>query len=142
MRTRFRRALAAGVFLAAGASAQTAPDAAERANVAKMHDRIVARQANKTGPYKVTIPNTTVTYDMVAVPAGEFLMGSPATDPRAKKDEQPQHKVRLGTFWMQAHEVTWDQAMNGQEKLFPDHLDWNGSLAVQPRAEPGVTKLL
>jgi predicted dehydrogenase len=38
-------------------------------------------------------------------------------------------------------EVTWDQALNSQEKLFPDHLDWNGSMAVAPRAEPGITKL-
>ena len=46
---------------------------------------------------------------MVPVPAGEFAMGSPATDPRAKKDEQPQHPVRVDAFWMQAHEVTWDE---------------------------------
>ncbi len=39
-------------------------------------------------------------------------------------------------------EVTWDQALNSQEKLFPDHLDWNGSLAVAPRAQPGITKLV
>ena len=38
-------------------------------------------------------------------------------------------------------EVTWDQAMNSQEKLFPEHLTWEGSLAVAPRAEPGITKL-
>jgi myo-inositol 2-dehydrogenase/D-chiro-inositol 1-dehydrogenase len=38
-------------------------------------------------------------------------------------------------------QVTWDQAMNSQEKLVPDHLDWKGSLPVTPRAEPGVTKL-
>ncbi|MDQ2900802.1 MAG: Gfo/Idh/MocA family oxidoreductase [Acidobacteriota bacterium] len=37
-------------------------------------------------------------------------------------------------------QVTWDQAMNSQERLFPEHLDWNGSLPVKPRAEPGVTK--
>ena len=109
MRTRFRPALAAGIVLAASALAQTAPDAAERANVAKIRDRILAHPANKFGPYKVTIPNTTVTYDMVALPAGEFLMGSSATGPRAQKDEQPQHKVRLDAFWMQAHEVTWDE---------------------------------
>jgi formylglycine-generating enzyme required for sulfatase activity len=46
---------------------------------------------------------------MMAIPAGEFQMGSPATDPLHKKDEQPQHKVRLDAFWMQAHEVTWDE---------------------------------
>lgn len=38
-------------------------------------------------------------------------------------------------------EVTWDQALNSQENLFPDHLDWDGSLPVAPRAEPGITKL-
>lgn len=39
-------------------------------------------------------------------------------------------------------EVTWDQALNGQEKLVPERLEWNGSLEVKPRAEPGVTKLI
>lgn len=39
-------------------------------------------------------------------------------------------------------EVTWEQALNSQEKLFPEHLDWNGSLAVAPRAQPGITKLV
>ncbi len=39
-------------------------------------------------------------------------------------------------------QVTWDQAMNSQEKLFPEHLDWKGSLEVKPRAEPGITKLV
>lgn len=39
-------------------------------------------------------------------------------------------------------EITWDQAMNSQEKLFPEHLEWNGSLAVPPRAEPGRTKFV
>jgi len=37
-------------------------------------------------------------------------------------------------------QITWDQAMNSQEKLFPEKLDWNGSLEVRSRAEPGVTK--
>ncbi len=39
-------------------------------------------------------------------------------------------------------EVTWDQALNSQEKLFPEHLEWNGSLPVAPRAQPGITKLV
>jgi predicted dehydrogenase len=37
-------------------------------------------------------------------------------------------------------EITWDQALNSQEKLFPDQLSWNGSLPVPPRAEPGITR--
>jgi myo-inositol 2-dehydrogenase/D-chiro-inositol 1-dehydrogenase len=39
-------------------------------------------------------------------------------------------------------QITWEQALNSQEKLFPQKLDWNGSLEVQPRAEPGVTKFV
>jgi predicted dehydrogenase len=39
-------------------------------------------------------------------------------------------------------EVTWEQALNSQEKLVPDHIDWNGSLDVPPRAQPGITKLV
>ena len=39
-------------------------------------------------------------------------------------------------------QVTWDQALNSQEKLFPETVDWNGSLPVAPRAEPGITKFV
>jgi predicted dehydrogenase len=39
-------------------------------------------------------------------------------------------------------QVTWDMALNSQEKLFPDQLDWNGSHEVPKRAEPGITKFI
>ena len=39
-------------------------------------------------------------------------------------------------------QITWEQALNSQERLVPDHPDWNGTLAVPPRAEPGITKFL
>ena len=38
-------------------------------------------------------------------------------------------------------EVTWEQAMNSQEKLVPDPLDWKMKLDCPPMAVPGVTKL-
>ena len=87
--------------------ADAPPDPKELAVVQKIRARI-EQQAKKSaaGPaaaYKVTIPNTTVTYGMAPVPAGEFLMGSAGPG-----DAQPQHKVRLDAFWMQTHEVTWD----------------------------------
>ena len=98
-------ALAALMFLVAVGYPQT-PD--ERANVRRIHDRIQQRAkktAGKAEPYKVTIPNTTISYSMVPIPAGEFTMGS-ASGP---KDEKTAHKVRVDAFWMQAHEVTWDE---------------------------------
>ncbi len=79
----------------------------EMANVARIRQRIVESETSGNKPdkaYKVTIPNTTVSYDVVPIPGGEFNMGSPA-----KKDEEPQHKVRVDAFAMQAHEVTWDE---------------------------------
>jgi hypothetical protein len=39
-------------------------------------------------------------------------------------------------------EITWEQALNSQDKLIPDHIDWNGKLEVRPRAEPGITKFV
>lgn len=47
-------------------------------------------------------------FDMVPIPAGEFLMGSPDTEPKRNPDEGPRVKVRLDAFWMGATEVTWD----------------------------------
>jgi predicted dehydrogenase len=39
-------------------------------------------------------------------------------------------------------EITWEQALNSQEKLVPDPLDWNGSSEAPPRAQPGMTRFL
>jgi formylglycine-generating enzyme required for sulfatase activity len=90
--------------------AETPPDPKELAAVEKIRARIEeqAKKAASAAPaaYKVTIPNTTVSYGMAPIPAGEFLMGS--TGPEAKPDEAPQHKVKLDAFWMQTQEVTWD----------------------------------
>ncbi len=80
-------------------------------NVRRIRERILANQQADSAKqaYKVTLPGTTVSYDVVPIPAGEFLMGSPDSDPQHKPDEQPQHKVRVTAFWMQAREVTWDE---------------------------------
>ncbi len=89
------------------ASANSLAD--ERQTVREIRARILAHASRKPVAYTITIPNTTVSYDMVPVPAGDFLMGSPNSDPQRKPDEQPQHKVHVDAFWMQAHEVTWDE---------------------------------
>ena len=39
-------------------------------------------------------------------------------------------------------EVTWEQAMNSQERLMPEKLDWDTKLDFPPAATPGVTKFL
>jgi len=37
-------------------------------------------------------------------------------------------------------EITWEQMLNSKENLFPEHLDWNGKLAIAPMAIPGKNK--
>lgn len=38
-------------------------------------------------------------------------------------------------------QITWDQAMNSQETLYPyDKLEWSGTVSVPPLARPGQTK--
>jgi predicted dehydrogenase len=39
-------------------------------------------------------------------------------------------------------EVTWEQALNSEEKLVPENMDWNMSLPVPPLALPGQNKLV
>ncbi len=38
--------------------------------------------------------------------------------------------------------VTWEQALNSQEKLVPDVIDWKGKLEAPPLARPGVNKVI
>lgn len=60
-------------------------------------------------PYTQKISNTEVTFDMVPIKGGEFLMGSPAKEEGRAEDEGPQHKVKVEPFWMGKHEVTWEE---------------------------------
>jgi len=109
--------IAAGAVWPASVALKTQPVAGdnptdEHALVAKIRERIEAhaKEGPKTGAkYSVTVPNSTVTYEMVPIPAGEFTMGASDSDTAAGKDEKPAHKVTLDGFWMQAHEVTWDE---------------------------------
>lgn len=46
---------------------------------------------------------------LVVVPAGSFMMGSPASELDRRDDEGPQHKVTLRRFAIGAYEVTFEQ---------------------------------
>jgi formylglycine-generating enzyme required for sulfatase activity len=59
--------------------------------------------------YAETIPGTEVRFDMVAVPGGTFLRGSPDNEPDRSADEGPQHAVKLGPLWVGRCEVAWDE---------------------------------
>ena len=58
-------------------------------------------------PYIETITGTDITFKMVPIPGGKFLMGSPADEPGREEHEGPQVEVEIAPFWMEEHEVTW-----------------------------------
>jgi formylglycine-generating enzyme required for sulfatase activity len=50
-----------------------------------------------------------VTIEMVRIPAGEFMMGSPKEEEGRFDRESPQHKVKVPEFWMGKFQVTQAQ---------------------------------
>jgi len=56
------------------------------------------------------------------------------------------HSTLMGIMGRMAaytgQEVTWEQALNSQEKLVPDQFDWKMKLDITPMAVPGLTKLV
>lgn len=77
---------------------------------------------------------------MVWIPPGEFLMGS--TDPLARLDESPIHRVRLDGFWIDATEVTNAQfarfvEATGYITVAERPVDWE---TLKAQVEPGTPK--
>jgi len=73
------------------------------------------RELDKTFPtsvegfqnYTEVIPGSDVRFRMVAIPGGEFEMGSPDSEPFRRPDEGPVRKVKISPFWMGRAEVSW-----------------------------------
>ncbi len=55
------------------------------------------------------IPNTTISFNMKAIPGGTFEIGSPPDEQLRDPDEGPQKNVKLSPFFMAEVEVTWDE---------------------------------
>jgi formylglycine-generating enzyme required for sulfatase activity len=88
------------VFLLMGLSCKSTKEAA-KGNVSSL-------PSIKKNMFTETIPNTEVSFDMIAIPNGTFLMGSPESEMNRKVDEGPQRKVSIDAFYMGKFEVTWD----------------------------------
>ena len=60
-------------------------------------------------PYKTKIPGSDVEFEMIPVPGGEFLLGSPKSEKGRSDNEGPQIKVKVKPFWIGKYEVTWKE---------------------------------
>jgi formylglycine-generating enzyme required for sulfatase activity len=68
-----------------------------------------AQAPNDHKAYTQAIPNSEVKFDMVPIPGGTFMMGSPDKEAGRGEDEGPQHPVTIRPFWMGKLEVTWNE---------------------------------
>ena len=68
----------------------------------------VATSEEQMKPYEETLQTNTgekLTFKMVPIKGGEFTMGSDS----GEKDEAPAFKTTVAPFWMEEHEVTWQE---------------------------------
>jgi formylglycine-generating enzyme required for sulfatase activity len=86
-------------------------DAAAVSHTVDVPNAAAATQADMK-PYTDILTGTSVTFDMVPIHGGHFLMGSPADEPNRNEDEGPLHEVVVDPFWMGRCEVTWDEYEN------------------------------
>lgn len=59
--------------------------------------------------YTETIPGTTISFNMKAIPGGSFKIGSPESEQLREADEGPQKQVNISPFFMAEIEVSWDE---------------------------------
>lgn len=58
-------------------------------------------------PYTEKIPGTDISFEMIPIPGGEYLLGSPPKEAHRKPDEGPQVRIKVEPFWMAKTEVAW-----------------------------------
>ncbi len=85
----------------------------ETETVAGIHKFITETLKEKTAAdmkaYTNTVSGTEVSYSLVPIPAGEFMMGSSSGEKGREANEGPQHPVKISPFWMGQFEVTWNE---------------------------------
>lgn len=59
--------------------------------------------------YVQAVPESEITFRMVPVKGGIFKMGSNVNEKGREPDEGPAKEVSISSFWMGAHEVTYDE---------------------------------
>lgn len=60
-------------------------------------------------PYSQDIPGSEQIIKMVPITGGTFMMGSTEDEVGREEDEGPPQKVKVDSFWMGTHEITWAQ---------------------------------
>ena len=106
--------------------------------VVKVNDRgnIVNREDGDAQYFREDLGNG-VTLDMISIPGGTFIMGSPETEKERYSDEGPQHRVTVSAFFMAKYLVTqqqWEAVMGNNPSYFKgasrpvEKVSWNDAV--------------
>jgi formylglycine-generating enzyme required for sulfatase activity len=101
-----------------------------------------SRPTTRTQPVKHSTPRPTSQQaapeiEMVLIPAGTFMMGSPDSEAERSNDEGPQHQVSVQSLYMGKYEVTqarWRAVMGANPSRFKgdnlpvENVSWNDAV--------------
>jgi len=76
--------------------------------------------------YTETIKGTSLRFDLVLIPGGKFVMGSPLTEKGRRKDEGPAHEVEIAPFYLCTTETKLDLFIYYYEDTVTPDNDGNG----------------
>lgn len=65
--------------------------------------------AHKTYTETIERDGVKASFEMIAIPGGTYLLGSPPSEKGRKDNEGPQHPVQIKPFWIGKCEVTWGE---------------------------------
>jgi formylglycine-generating enzyme required for sulfatase activity len=70
---------------------------------------IVINRTRKTRKYYIEDLGNGIQLEMIMIPGGTFMMGSPETEEGSRKNERPQHQVTIKAFCLGKYQVTQAQ---------------------------------
>ena len=73
-----------------------------------MTELVIHRERNQARYFKEHLGEA-IDLDMILVPGGTFIMGSPDDEPERSNNESPQHEVTVSSFFMGRYPVTQAQ---------------------------------
>ena len=96
-----------------------------------MPELVIQRQRQQAKYFTQDL-GSNVGLDMILIPGGRFLMGSPESEPERRANEGPQHEVTVPAFFMGRYPVTQTQWRvvagypQANRELNPDPSDFKG----------------
>ena len=71
--------------------------------------QVIETQNHQASYYEEPLEENIPPLVMMGIPEGEFIMGSPETEPQRNDDESPQHQVKVAPFWLAQTPITQAQ---------------------------------